>query len=54
MRKCLQILAPGVLAVLLLPGGGCVTRAPHDQLTCWIASETPRPPDICSAYHLCR
>ena len=44
MRKCLQILAPGVLAVLLLPGGGCVTRAPHDQLTCWIASETARPP----------
>ncbi len=54
MRKCLQILAPGVLAVLLLPGGGCVTRAPHDQLTCWIASETARPPATFPAYHLRR
>ena len=44
MRALCQILAPAGLAALLLLGGGCVTRGPHDQVTRWIASEAPRAP----------
>ena len=49
-----MILTPAGLAAVLLLGGGCVTRGPHDQVTRWIASEAAQPTAAFPAYHLRR